>query len=256
MRVLLQIIRTPGWANGGRSWNWAPAHPGDMAAFAAAAAREYPAVHLWMIWGEPSRQGNFDPLVPAAPGTRLNAAQRAAPHRYARLLDACYGALKSVSRRNLVIGGNTLSTGAISTEQWIDNLRLPNGRRPRMDMYGHNPFTARPPDFSNPPSPRQIFDFSDLRRLARLLDRKLRRGLPLFLSEWAVPTAPGDEFNFWVDPPVAAQWVRSALRLSRGWHRIYALGWIHVYDVPPSVTSGLLTVDGHPKPTFFAFAHG
>src|ERR1035441_7130256 len=33
MRVLLQIITTPGWANGGRPSNWAPRHPSDYAAF-------------------------------------------------------------------------------------------------------------------------------------------------------------------------------------------------------------------------------
>jgi hypothetical protein len=58
-----------------------------------------------------------------------------------------------------------------------------------------------------------------------------------------------------VDPLVAAKWVRDALRLSRSWKRIYALGWIHVYDEPPVSSGGLLTADGKPKPTFNAFAH-
>ena len=39
------------------------------------------------------------------------------------------------------------------------------------------------------------------------------------------------------------------LRLARGWHRIYALGWINVYDDPPLSYGGLLTSAGVPKPS-------
>lgn len=256
MRVLLQIITTPGWANHRRPWNWAPSNPDDYAAFAAAAARRYPSVHLWMIWGEPNRSPNFQPLTAATPGAALSAAQQVAPHIYARMLDAAYGALKNVSKQNLVIGGCTYTTGDIDTQQWIENLRLPNGRPPRMDMYAHNPFSWMPPDFSSPPSPDGEVMFSDLPRLAGWIDRYLHRGLPIFLSEWTIPTAADEEFDFWVDPQVAADWITTALRLARQWKRIYALGWIHVYDDPPESFGGLLTVNGTPKPGFEAFARG
>lgn len=255
MRVLLQIIGAPSWANGGKAWNWVPRRPKDFAAFATAAAREYPQVRLWMIWGEPTRAPNFQPLYAAPPAaTTLNRQQQIAPHNYARLLDAAYGALKGVSRKNLVIGGSTYTTGDISAWAWIKYLRLPNGHPPRMDMYGHNPFGWIEPSFSDPPSPQGVSQFSDLPRLASWIDRYLHRGLPLFLSEWTIPTAPDDEFNFYVDMPVAVQWIRDALRLSRGWNRIYALGWVHVYDDTPATSGGLLTAAGKPKPTFYAFA--
>jgi hypothetical protein len=257
MRVLLQIIFAPRWANGGHSDPaWAPRNPRDFAAFAAAASRRYPTVHLWMVWGEPVKLGNWKPLVPAIPGSDLDARQRAAPHLYARILDATYGALKRVSRRNLVIGGNTYTTGAIDALQWIRNLRLPDGRPPRMDMYGHNPFSFQSPLFARIPSPFDESQFSDLPELARWVDRYLHRRLPLFLSEWTIPTRADDEFNFYVDPPVAAAWIREALREARRWRRIYALGWIHVYDDPPASYGGLLTVDGQPKPSLAAFARG
>ncbi|MGI8559334.1 MAG: hypothetical protein ACR2ND_13705, partial [Solirubrobacteraceae bacterium] len=90
IRVSLQIFGSPAWANGGRSYIWAP-HPRDLADFAYAAARRYRSVRLWMVWGEPSRTHNFEPEVPARPGTRLTRAQAAAPHIYARMLDAAYG---------------------------------------------------------------------------------------------------------------------------------------------------------------------
>jgi hypothetical protein len=254
---MLQINTTPRWANHGRPPNWAPTNPADLAAFATAAAREYPTVHLWMIWGEATRADDFEPISLVRPGHNLTRAQAYAPHLYARMLDRSYGALKAVSSKNLVIGGCTYIGGYIRTLPWIENLRLPNGRPPRMDMYAHNPFSYSAPNFSARPSGYGEVQFSDLPRLARWIDRYLHPGLPLFLSEWTIPTAAHDsEFDWWVDAPVAARWITDAMRLSRQWKRIYALGWIHLYDDPPYIASGLLYADGKPKPGFWAFARG
>jgi hypothetical protein len=256
MQVLIQLIFTPSWANHGHAQNVPPTTPAIFGNFAKAAAREYPGVHLWMIWGEPNRTANFSLTKTVIPGRNLNRSEQAAPHLYARLVDSAYGSLKAVSRRNLVIGGSTYSGGDIVTQQWIENLRLPDGRPPRMDMYAHNPFSVKNPNFSDPPSPLGETQFSDLRRLAGWIDHYLRRGMNLFLAEFTIPTKPDLEFSYYVDPKMAARWVTTALYLSRRWHRIYALGWIHVYDDPPTSYGGLLTAGGKPKPTFYAFEHG
>jgi hypothetical protein len=259
IRVAVQLIGAPRWATGGRPRNWAPRNPADFADFAYAAARRYPTVHLWMVWGEPTRRADYEPLVAAAPGKPLTAAARAAPHRYARMLDAAYGELKRASPRNLVIGGMTFTTGDVRTQQWIENLRLPNGRPPRLDLYGHNPFTSRDPSFTDPPSPAGAVDFSDLHRLAGWIDRYLGRGRPqikLFLSEWTIPTAVDNEFNFYVDPAVQAKWIADGLRLARGWSRVYAIAWIHLYDDLPNSAGGLLDAAGTKKPGYFAWKNG
>jgi hypothetical protein len=260
MQVALQIIGSPRWANGGKSARWAPYRPRDYADFAIAAARRYRSVHLWMIWGEPSRSHNFQPLVRARPYVALTALQRVAPHLYARLLDAAYGALKSVSSANLVIGGMTDPAASISTPQWIENMRLADGSAPRLDMYGHNPFSIRAPNLANPPSPGQQIDFSDLGRLSELVSHNLGRpGNPsprLFLSEWTIPTAVDSEFNFHVDPRLQALWITDALRIARQSPDIYALGWIHLYDDPPRSAGGLISADGSKKPGYFAWKKG
>jgi hypothetical protein len=255
MKVLLQIIGAPPWSNGGHAWYWAP-RPGAFATFARAATQRYRAVHLWMIWGEPNRLRNFQPETPALPGATLTPAQQVAPHNYARMLDAAYGALKRVDPRNLVIGGSTFTTGAIDTLQWIQNMRLPNGRPPRMDMYAHNPFGWRPPVFSSVPSPVGWVMFADLKRLGGWIDRYLQPGMPIFLSEFTLPTAIDTQFGFYVDPSTQASFITDALSQSRSWKRIYGLGWINLYDRPPVSYGGLLTVDGMPKPGFYAFADG
>jgi hypothetical protein len=260
IQVALEIIGSPHWANGGKPWVWAPSNPQDYANFAIAAAKRYPSVHLWMIWGEPSRSHNFEPLDPAKPFAKLNVHQRSAPHRYARILDAAYGALKGVNRANMVIGGMTYTTGDISTQQWIENLRLPDGKPPRLDMYGHNPFSFRAPNLSNPPSPDQQIDFSDLGRLAKLVDRYLGRpGNPhpkLFISEWTVPTAVDLEFNFYVESLVQARWITEGLTIAQSLPSVYAVGWIHLYDEPPASHGGLIQTGGAEKPGYSAWKAG
>ena len=257
MRVLLQVSNAPAWENGGHGGDgWAPRRAADYAAFVSAAAREYPAVHLWMIWGEPTKVGTFEPLPGAQPGEPLTRLQRRMVHLYAQMVDAAYGALKHLSSRNRVIGGDTFTTGGLDTLQWLQNLTLPNGRPPRMDMYGHNPFSYNTPTFHGPPSPFDEVQFSDLHELTKWIARYLHKPLPLFLSEWTIPTAPDNTFNFYVDPPVAGRWVADAMRLSRHWRRIYALGWVNVYDDLPTTSGGLLTENGTPKPSYYSFEHG
>lgn len=260
MQVALQLIGAPPWANGGKPARWAPEHPQDFANFAAAAARRFPSVHLWMIWGEPSRAKDFMPLTPARPFRKLDAAQRVAPHLYARILDASYEALKTVSRANVIIGGMTDTTADISTPQWIENMRLPDGKPPRLDLYGHNPFSARAPNLSNPPSPAEDIDFSDLARLSELVDRYLGRPANpkpgLFLSEWTIPTGVDQEFNFYVEPLVQARWITDGLRVAAELPDVYAVGWIHLYDEPPVTAGGLIEADGNKKPGYYAWRDG
>jgi hypothetical protein len=255
MRVNLEVIGAPRWSNGDHSWNWTPKRA-DYAAFLVAATRRYPTVHLWEIWGEPNRSPNYMPQRTVKPGRPLDRAQQVAPHNYAKLLAAAYAALKRASPKNLVIGGNTFTGGTIRTRQWIENLRLPDGKPPPMDLYGHNPFSYTPPSFTARRSPAGEVQFKDLPRLADWIDKYLGRPIPIYISEWNIPTAPDEEFPWWVAPDTAAQWVRTALKLCRGWRRIYALGWNPLIDFPPISTSGLVSADGTPKPTFYAFEQG
>ena len=271
MDVLVLVSGTPPWANGGRDARWAPDRPSDFADFNTAASKRYPGVRFWMIWGEPNSDRNFMPLTPKGDppkplSVRLTRAQAAAPRRYSRLLDKAYGALKAVDRRDLVVGGSTFTQGDIPPLDWIRAMRLPNGRPPRMDMYGHNPFSYRKPKLSDG---RLIpgygyADFSDLDVVAKWVDRHLRRGrrLRLFLAEYTIPTDHRPpQFGYYVTRPVQARWITAALRITRRWRRIYALGWINLYDDPPNASGdemrgGLLDAQGRPKPGFYAFRRG
>jgi hypothetical protein len=267
IQTALAVSFAPRWASGHDAPQWAPKRPSDFADFAYAASKRYPSVRKWIIWSEPTRAENFMPLIPEKRDRPLTRRMKRAPHLYARILDAAYGALKSRSRRNLVIGGNSFTTGDISSLNWIRNLRLPNGKPPRMDLYGHNPFSARRPLLNRPPLGHGFADFSDLDLLARWVDRWLAhpRGkgrIKFFLSELFWPTDHANhEFNFWVSRRTAASWLTDALRTTRRWSRIYTLGWYALYDDPPNakgdeVNRGLLTFRGKKKPAYRAYKRG
>jgi hypothetical protein len=264
MSVALMIFGAPGWANGEHTFRYAPKDPNDYAAFALAAARRYPAVHRWLIWGEPNRFENFQPLTTQHLGSlKLTPGQARGPKTYARLLDAAYVALKGESRQNIVIGGNTTTAGTLNPYSFAKYLTLPNGKHARFDQWGHNPFSARRPSFTNPPSPHRFADFSDLKRYSQFLDDEFGRHIKIFLSEWTIPTDREDkEFNFWVSQDTQARWISAGLRLARSFRRISGLGWIHLYDEPPDssgrpvVQGGLIQADGTRKPGYDAFKNG
>jgi hypothetical protein len=131
-----------------------------------------------------------------------------------------------------------------------------------MDLYAHNPFSLRRPNMRNAPSPRYSVDFSDLGRLAAWIDRWLGRRpdgkrLPLFLSEFTLPTAPDSRFNFHVTHAVQADWVAAAIGIARGWSRIYTFGYETLRDDPAQRhMSGLINDRGRRKPAYFAYRRG
>jgi hypothetical protein len=252
IRLALLVQRSPSWANGGRPPIWAPHDPRAFADFLYAASRRLPSVHIWMIWGEPARAENFRPMRARDPaGTRL----------YARMVDAAYGALKATSPSNLVVGGMTLNGGTVMPTLFARWLKLPNGRPPRMDLWGHNPFDGRFPDLADEPIGR-FRGFNDIDTLHREISAYYRQGnreAPrLWLSEWTVISdKPSRIFlRFYVSAREQARWLRAAFDIARRTPYVAGLGWFTLLDEPPAPGSanwGLMRADGAPKPSFDAF---
>jgi hypothetical protein len=267
IRVNIEITYAPRWSNGGHVKQWAPDKASDFAQFAVAAARRYPSVHLWMVWGEPSRTHNFMPYDAVHGSTsRLTPGQARGPQKYAQLVDATYGALKQINSRNLIIGGSTFTGGDIRTVLWIRYMRLPSGKPPRMDLYSHNPFIVLPrePNLGRPPSPANNIDFSDLGRLDAMVTKDLakprgKKRIPLFISEWCVPTGPDGEFKQKIarSEAIQARWIRAAFKIVNRKKDpfIYAMGWIHLHDGDGS-SAGLMTKKLRRKQGFYAFKNG
>jgi hypothetical protein len=254
IQLAVMVKGTPGWANGGKDPSWAPNNPTDYANFLQAASQRYPSVHDWMIWGEPTRSGNFNPMPANSP---------VGPKRYALLLEAAYGALKAVSTSNVVIGGMTYTVGLVSAPDFIRWMRLPDGKPPRLDYYGHNPYSTRFPKLQAPYAPgvRDIDDIETLHDELAAAYRHRPGGTPkLWLSEFSISSDKASRaFDYFVSRPVQAKWVSAAFKLVDSVPYVAGLGWYELLDEPSSVpgylTEGLLTASGTPKPAFYAYAH-
>ncbi|MEJ7753240.1 MAG: hypothetical protein WKF46_09875 [Candidatus Limnocylindrales bacterium] len=274
--VAILVIGTPGWANGGRTSVWAPNDAEDYAKFVRAASRRYPSVDHWMIWGEPTRVGNFQPLPRDS---------RVGPRRYAKLLDAAYEQLKREDSDNVVIGGMSYSSGDVKPTDWLRWMRLPNGLPPRLDLYGHNPFSERFPDIDKKPYRKGVRDISDIDSFHRQLQRdygpsvnkeihrQLRRdhdrydsledhpevnrrhkelhkanrwihgllrkkGPDLWLSEYTIGSAPMDEFPFSTTLEGQARWLSAAYELAQEAKYVETLGWFSLLDAPATEEGG------------------
>jgi hypothetical protein len=211
IQVALTVTGAPEWANGGKSAETGPAKAADYATFIAVAAKRYPSVHLWTIWGGPYKGG---------------------AKQYATVLDASYLKLKAKSKLNKVIGGN--STNASATK-WIKQLKLANGKAPRMDMYAHDPSGSKPPTKAS---------------LTALEKRvaTLGSGLKLFLSPVQLTLTPTKQ----------AAWIKAALKVTKADKNVATFGYRGLIDDSnvPLTYKGLLDTDGVKKAAFTAFKNG
>jgi hypothetical protein len=256
---VLNVSRFPSWSNGGRSSEWAPKDPQDYADFMSAAVRKYPQVRRWIIISEPGSSYNFRPQ---------GGNGRTAPRLYAKLLDAVYGVMHRARRNVVVIGGGVHPYGlndvhTTAPDTFLANMRLPNGRRPRLDMFAINPYTERRLDLKLPKRALRI-DFDDLDWLKGRLDRLWpRRQLKIFIDEFGWNTeheALG--WLYYVSRKKQAADLRRAYALAAKVGRIDTMCWYQLYDQPPSRnstqwlnwTSGLRTWKALRKPSWKAFA--
>jgi hypothetical protein len=248
----------PRWTNGGREPMWAALRPRDYADFMAAAVRRYPQVRRWILLSEPTSYVNFRP--------QGNGGKRA-PQIYARLLDAAYGAMHAVRRDVVVIGGNVHPAGfndetTTAPDTFLKYMVLPNGRRPRLDMFGVNPYTERTLDLHLPHLPNRV-DFNDLDWLISQLDRHWPgQRLKLFIIEFGWNTEHAAEgWLYFVPREKQAADLAKAYSLASRLGRIDTMCWFLLYDMVPNRdgerwvnwTSGLGTSTGARKPAWQAF---
>ena len=130
IEVVLQLVGTPSWANGGKASNYIPTSSAPFGAFATAAARQYPWVKRWVIWNEPNQVRWLRPTT--------------ATLYTIRLLNPAYAAIHTAIRGAQVAGGGTAprgSTGGVSPLAWVAGMHAAHAR---LDAYAHNPYPLDP----------------------------------------------------------------------------------------------------------------
>ena len=247
IQVALLVSRSPSWANGGRPAIFAP-NPAEYAAFMAAASRRYPTVRRWMIWGEPNRDDRFQPGGADSP---------VAARAYAPILDAAYGALKGVSTANIVIGGMTWTGGTVKPAPFLQHMRMPDGRPPRLDWFGHNPFPFRFPNLREEYIEGGWRDISDMDLFTDEVRKVYGSRARLWLSEFTVLSdKPSREFEHSTSRQGQAEWLSASYKIADSLQSIAGLGWLTLADEPEAAGSanwGLLTSSGARKPAYEAY---
>jgi hypothetical protein len=240
--VLLQIVGTPRWANGGRSPNYAPVSASTFKNFATAAATKYSWVSRWLIWNEPNQRIWLRPTTPKI--------------YVSRLLNPAYAAIHAVISDAEVAGGGTAprgSTGGVAPVTWLLGMRKAHAK---LDAYAHNPYPLDPKretPLRGGCTHCTTITMSTLNKLVGLVSRNFPRAR-IWLSEYGYQTNPPDRI-LGVSPALQARYIAEGAYAAYRAPRVDML--IHfLYRDEPALArfqSGLVTLRNAKKPAYSAF---
>jgi hypothetical protein len=275
IHVLLSIVGTPRWANGGKPKNSPPTKANDLRSFAIAAATRYsgsyatadgtmlPAVREWTAWNEPN-----NPVFLVPQWRRVGKAwQVASATAYAAICNAVYSGVHTLPYANERVAcgvtaprGNNRPRSARSSTSPLAFLRaVKKAGLKSFDAWAHNPYYSRPsetptskPHTSNGAAPTAVVlgNLGDLTRtLTQLYGRKR-----IWLTEYGYQTNPPDTL-FGVSYAKQARYLTQAVAIARANPRVDLMLWFLLRDEESlgGWQSGLLTVDRTKKPAFAAF---
>ena len=252
MEVLLSLVGTPRWANGGKAPNVMPRRLSDFTAFARATASRYsgrfdgyPFVRFWSIWNEPNLQLFLTPQFDRR-------GRSVAPANYAKLYAAGYQGIKGVNRRALVAIGETSARGTDnpsgarpvhSPGRFLEAVARANPRL-RFDAWAHHPYPFRP---NLKPSQKVLWPNVTLGSLPELETnlRRLfkRKSVPIWVTEYGHETRPQDALG--VAYSQQAAYLRQAIAIARTYPFVNMFIWFVYQDDPGQPwDSGLYTQTG------------
>ena len=276
IKLLFSITGTPRWANGGASPNRPPSNFRYLRGFAYAAATRYsgnyagtdgrtlPAVRLWAAWNEPNNPAFLRPQF-VRKGDRW-VMQSAID--YAKICNAVYAGVHSTGYPNELVacgvtaprGNNSPKSARPSASPIAFLIAAKKAGMKNFDVYAHNPYYGQPSETpSTKPPPTRSGGVPTAITLANidLLITEIGRlygHRKLWITEYGYQTNPPDP-NFGVSWKLQAKYLTQAFALARKNSDISLMLWFLVRDEPDlsGWQSGLMTVDGKPKPALQAF---
>jgi hypothetical protein len=273
IKVVLGIVGTPRWANGGRARAFAPKRGSDLRDFAYAAAQRYsgsytesedadakplPAVRHWLAWNEPNNPIFLRPQYKRVDGLwRLESARQ-----YASICNAIVAGIRATVLKGEKIacgvtaprGNNSprSSRSSVSPLAFIRAIKRMGARG--FDAYAHHPYYG---SRSETPSTRPkantavtLGNINDLiGELTRLYGRK-----PLWITEYGYQTTPQDKY-FGVTYRKQAAYLKQAFAIARRHPRIDMMLWFLIRDQQAVRfwQSGFYTHGRKAKPSLSAF---
>jgi hypothetical protein len=242
IEVVLQLVGTPAWANGGKASNYAPSSSARFGAFASAAGQQYPWVRRWVIWNEPNQVRWLRPTL--------------ATVYTLRLLNPAYAAIHAAIPGAQVAGGGTAprgSTGGVSPLAWVAGMHAAHAR---IDAYAHNPYPLDPKretPLTGGCGHCATVTMATIGRLVSLLGRDFPRAR-IWLTEYGYQSYPPDRL---LGVPLALQ----ARYIGEGAYAAYRTPKVDLlihflYRDEPNIArfqSGLVTLTNAVKPAYAAY---
>jgi hypothetical protein len=240
--VVLQLVGTPGWANGSRGTNYAPTTATTFRDFATAAAKQYPWVRRWLIWNEPNQVRWLRPTSASIYTTRL--------------LNPAYAAIHAAIHGAQVAGGGTAprgATGGVSPVAWIAGMHAAHAR---LDAYAHNPYPLDPKretPLHGGCTHCTTITMATIGKLVTLVSHDWPSAR-IWLTEYGYQSNPPDKL-LGVSLPLQARYMGEGAYAAYKTPRVDLL--IHfLYRDEPTLSrfqSGLVTLTNAVKPAYFAF---
>jgi Glycosyl hydrolase catalytic core len=248
IKVVMGIVGTPRWANGGRARTYAPTRSRDLRNFAYAAAQRYsgffsesedpdakplPAVRHWLAWNEPNNPVFLRPQYKRVKGGwRLEGA-----YQYARICNAVISGIRSTALNGEKIAcgvtaprGNNSPRSARASVSPLAFLRAMKRHGAKgFDAYAHHPYygsrTETPATRPKGTTAVTLGNIGDLvGELTRLYGRKR-----LWITEYGYQTTPQDKY-FGVTYKKQAAYMKQAFSIARKHPRIDMMLWFLIRD--------------------------
>ena len=270
IQLLLSIIDTPGWANGGAGKNRAPTRMGDLRAFALAAATRYsgtwraegggrlPAVRLWAAWNEANNPVFLQPQYRYVRGKWV--IQSAID--YAKICEAVWSGVHAARvTGDKVACGLTAPRGnnnpgqpraSVAPLTFLNAVHAAGLRH--FDAWAHHPYAVSPAETPlTKPNSTTAITLGNIQVLINQVT-KYYGNKPIWITEYGWQTNPPDKF-FGVSWSKQAVYLTQAFAVARRNPRITMMLWFLLRDEPNVAgwQSGLETTAGQKKPAYSAF---
>ncbi len=260
LQVMIAIARTPKWANGGKTPNYAPTNMNTLTQFAHMLAARYNglrpgfgAVSRWAVWNEPNLE-LF--LKPQFRGTKI-----VSPSIYAKLYRAAYKGIKAGNPLAQVAAGETSNRGRNKPSSGSGSVapatfaRLLAEADPKLpfDAWATHPYPTTP---RLGPTAKVAYPNVTMTKLTQFgvsLKQWFHRRVPIWVTEYGEQTRP--EYPGGVSRAQQAADAKLVLQMAADNPYIEMFVWFILRDSTSQTWfSGLLTKNGAKKPAYGTFA--
>jgi hypothetical protein len=261
LRVMVTIVGTPKWANGGTTPNHMPRRLSDLTAFAHMLATRYNghnghgSVSLWSVWNEPNLQ-LF--LTPQFSGKTV-----VSPGLYAKLYKAAYAGIKAGNSSAAVAIGETSPEGRdkpISTAGQGQSVApatfarlLARTKGLKFAAYAQHPYPTTPSGKALSLARYPNVTLPNLPRFEKDLAKFFHRTVPIWITEYGHQTKPAQARG--VTYAQQAAYAKQALAYAKTDKNVDMFVWFTLRDSASNPwKSGLEQSNGAHKPAFASFA--